>query len=158
MAFGFGPRPGGGCKPHFHAASRWRSVLVVGGRSHNLFGGAALFDYRTEQWATTGRMGVSRSGDSATLLPNGKVLVIGGERAGRCPGFHRTVHACDRDVGLSQEILNAARAFHTATLLPDGKVLVVGGLTTGGGTVELGTLQPRERLHRDVDTAFRLDG
>jgi hypothetical protein len=40
--------------------------------------GALLYDFSTNSYATTGSMNTARSGDSATLLPNGQVLVAGG--------------------------------------------------------------------------------
>jgi hypothetical protein len=80
------------------------------------------------EWSVTGSMGIARGGFSTTLLPDGKVLVVGGDAL---------VEGVDT---ASAELYDPAsgtwtaagsmatpRSGHTATLLPDGKVLVAGG-------------------------------
>ena len=77
-------------------------------------------------------MGTRREVHTATLLPDGKVLVAGGRKGLLANG--------NADVLASAELFDAAtgswtptlgmggpREFHTATLLPDGTVLVAGG-------------------------------
>jgi hypothetical protein len=58
-------------------------VLVSGGTDSSRVGGvtatAELFDSATNRWSLTGSMAVARSGHTATLLKNGKVLVVGGQ-------------------------------------------------------------------------------
>ncbi|MBI4927363.1 MAG: hypothetical protein HY835_06330 [Anaerolineae bacterium] len=79
---------------------------------------------------------------SATLMPNGDVLITGGggENAGgliECHNYvHRWVYADDTftDVPVQKNMHNA-RCAHSTTLLPDGRVVVIGGFTSiGGGT------------------------
>ena len=41
---------------------------------------AQLYDYGAKTWSDTGSMNVARSYHTATLLPNGKVLAVGGVR------------------------------------------------------------------------------
>ena len=80
-----------------------------------------------------------RSGHTATLLPNGKVLVVGG--AGTNTDTPRNAQLYDPATGTwSQAGIITARAGHTATLLPNGKVLVVGGLMILGAAVPVGFL------------------
>jgi Kelch motif len=80
-------------------------------------------------WANTGSMNTTRTAHSATLLPNGQVLVAGG--AGSVGGL------------TSAELYNPAtgkwtftgsmatgRYAHTAVLLPSGEVLVAGGIVS----------------------------
>ncbi|HMP82275.1 MAG TPA: kelch repeat-containing protein, partial [Verrucomicrobiota bacterium] len=70
----------------------------------------------------TGTMHTTRDHHTATLLPNGKVLVAGGYRSTSAELF-------DPGNGTWSVTgsLTFARQFHTATLLPNGKVLVAGG-------------------------------
>ena len=63
---------------------------------------------------------------TATLLPNGKVLVAGGNNS----GILTSAELYDPASGSwsATGSLNTARYQHTATLLPNGKVLVAGGI------------------------------
>jgi hypothetical protein len=77
-------------------------------------------------FAVRGRLTVARSGHTTTLLPGGRLLVIGGSGGS---GIHRTAELCDPVLGgcVPTGSLLAGRMSHTATLLRNGKVLVVGG-------------------------------
>ena len=68
-----------------------------------------------------------RSGHSATLLPNGKVLIAGGMR--RNQDFYRSAELYDPATGNFQPTgpMSVARVGHIAVLLRSGKVLVAGG-------------------------------
>jgi hypothetical protein len=69
-----------------------------------------------------------RADHTATLLPNGKVLVAGGLLEN---GFTAASEVYDPGSGRWSDAgpMVAPRAAHTATLLPDGQVLVSGGFT-----------------------------
>ena len=62
-------------------------VLATGGRIHTgpdysdlkAIADADLYDPATGKWSATGTMTISRTDHSASLLPNGQVLVAGGE-------------------------------------------------------------------------------
>src|SRR5918911_2829578 len=117
------------------------SVLVAGGESHQCsnrgcgFSGvtssAELYNPATGTWSYTGDLSPSRGYHTATLLPNGQVLVAGGVM----PGFTsiNSAEIYDPATGnwSSTASLNTTRSFHTATLLSNGKVLVVGGAHLG---------------------------
>jgi RHS repeat-associated protein len=70
-------------------------------------------------------------GQSTTLLPDGRVLVLGGQGA---QGPTAAVALFDPRTSVTSALppLQQARAWHTATVLPDGTVLVFGGLTASG--------------------------
>ncbi len=77
-------------------------------------------------WVSVGNLNVVRTFHTATLLPDGKVLVVGG---GDGSSLLNSAELYDpaTDTWSSTGSLNTARMNHTATLLPNGKVLVMGG-------------------------------
>jgi hypothetical protein len=83
---------------------------------------------------STGNMTSARSNHTATLLPNGKVLIAGG--AATLPEWPvwATAELYDPSLGIFSPAGNmtVSRSGHTATLLPDGKVLVAGGRVAFG--------------------------
>src|SRR5713226_4742227 len=79
-------------------------------------------------------------GQSATLLPDGRWLLVGGESQ---DGPLATAEI--KDAGTGQTVvlpsgLRSARAWHSATLLPDGNVLVLGGVDAIGATLNIAEL------------------
>ncbi|HJU10495.1 MAG TPA: kelch repeat-containing protein, partial [Candidatus Binataceae bacterium] len=87
---------------------------------------AELYDPVSATWMATGSLGHRRSEHTATLLPNGKVLVAGGFDSG-FPTMSAELYDPATGTWTATGSLTAARADHTATLLPNGKVLVAGG-------------------------------
>jgi hypothetical protein len=80
--------------------------------------------------ATTG-MVAARSGHTATVLPNGTVLIAGGENSPQTVDSHALASAelYDPSIGFSTRTgdMITARYGHSAALLPDGRVLISGG-------------------------------
>ncbi len=77
-------------------------------------------------------MATGRYNHTATLLPNGKVLVAGGMfdvPSENSKTILASAELFDPATGLwsPTDPLSAPRYNHTATLLPNGKVLVAGG-------------------------------
>lgn len=97
-------------------------------------------DCTSPRWVLTGSLATARELHTATLLPNGKVLVAGG----RTIRIDADGHIIQSRLLDSAELYDPAtgtwsvtasmsipRMGHTATPLPDGTVLVVGGATGG---------------------------
>ena len=82
-------------------------------------------------WTVTGSLNTARAGHTATLLPNGQVLVAGGENTA---GFLASAELYNPSTGQWTVTGNMAtpRINHKATLLPNGQVLVSGGDNTTG--------------------------
>src|SRR5437588_742379 len=80
-------------------------------------------------WSFTGNLNAGRDSHTATLLPNGKVLVAGGVGGG---AVLNSAELYDPVTGTWSNTgkLNSGRYSHTATLLSNGKVLIARG---GGG-------------------------
>jgi hypothetical protein len=120
-------------------------VLVAGGGT---WGGPTVYVSSTElydpvagTWATANSMNDARGAHTATLLPNGKVLVAGGIWDVDNPYFTAytqfTAELYDPVSGtwMLTNSMTTARCSHTATLLPSGKVLVAGGVNYNGTTI-----------------------
>ena len=101
-------------------------VLVAGGRDSDMveLASAELYDPATGTWSATGSLNTARYDHTATLLPNGMVLVAGGN-----PDELDSAELYDPATGTWSVTgsLNDGRADHVETLLPNGMVLVAGG-------------------------------
>src|SRR5207249_209659 len=76
------------------------------------------------------------TGQSATLLPSGRWLLLGGE--GTSHEASAMAILVDLASGLRTVVassMTAARSGHTATVLPDGSVLILGGVGPDGHIV-----------------------
>ncbi|HSE37255.1 MAG TPA: Calx-beta domain-containing protein, partial [Blastocatellia bacterium] len=113
---------------------------------------AELYDSATGTWSLTANLNTVRDSHTATLLGNGKVLVVGGDywtTDGNTP--NDGTYPCGVTLTCSPKALNAAELYdvatrtwsvtaslntprlqHTATLLANGKILVAGGCNFSG--------------------------
>ena len=136
----------GETSPRFsHTATLLRDgrVLVVGGVVDDFWGvpteTAEIFDPRDGTWTVTGSLRFARAEHTATLLPDGSVLVAGGYRRelpggwaifGIWPDSERYDPATGTWTLAGS--LGTPRFEHTATALRDGSVLLVGGIEPFG--------------------------
>jgi hypothetical protein len=82
---------------------------------------------RAGPWTLTGSLNTARVAHTATLLPNGMVLVAGGFDTGLDAVGSAELYDPATGSWTVTGSLNTARYYHTATLLPNGMVLVAAG-------------------------------
>lgn len=113
-------------------------VLIAGGTDFILWSGggttggnlasAELFDPATGRFSATGSLTGPRRGQTADLLPSGKVLIAGGASYS-VVSVTGVAELYDPEAGAftaTGSMVNK-REYHTSTLLPSGKVLFIGG-------------------------------
>jgi N-acetylneuraminic acid mutarotase len=112
-------------------------VLVVGGlsvalREGGLFPtqatGAEIYDPSLNHWSMTAPMGVSRLGQTTTRLPDGRVLVAGGEDGSVTVLNSTEIYDPTQDRWISAAPMAVGRFGHLATPMANGDVLVAAGL------------------------------
>jgi hypothetical protein len=94
---------------------------------------AEIFDPTANTFSPTGSLNTARHRHSATLLPDGRVLVIAGYGSG---AWLSSAEIYDPATGLwsPTQPLFAHGVNHTATVLKDGRVLVVAGSKQSGSS------------------------
>lgn len=109
-------------------------VIVTGGQyfdqstlEYIYYKNCELFDPNAETWSMTDSLTNGRSGHTATLLNDGKLLIAGGQNGGE-------INSCEIFDPVTNKWSSAgsllhARSFHSAVLLSDGRVFVSGGIT-----------------------------
>ncbi len=119
-------------------------VLVTGGmpRDSGYFESSAeLYDPDTGTWSLTrGSMTIGRGRHTATLLNDGRVLLVGGKRSSSV-SFGTGLSSAelyDPKTGTFSPAgsMSTERFYHTATLLRDGRVIIVGGAETNSRNEE----------------------
>lgn len=110
-----------------------------------------LTDPATAAWSRVADMAFPRVNVTAVPLPDGQILVIGGQRNGKWaanpdPVLEAEIYNPATDTWTTQPPMTYPRQYHSiAVLLPDGRVLVAGGIDpTLGGT------PARDQRHLEV--------
>jgi len=110
------------------------NVLVAGGHVYSddlvysiTLNKCEIYNVETGLWESTDTLKIARLNHTATVLSDGRVLVVGGSGKNG-----EILNSCEIYNPVTRkwtfvDSLNIARYEHSATLLPNGKVLVAGG-------------------------------
>jgi hypothetical protein len=117
---------------HFLSGNGLTTTLLGNGKVLAYGWGASLYDPATRAWTSVGGQITPRDeGHTATQLPSGQVLIVGGTWSGmraECQLYDPATNAWQATGSTAQ-----ARAGHAAVLLPTGEVLVTGGTAGASG-------------------------
>lgn len=149
-----------------HTATLLQSgkVLIAGGYTPTQVNGsgyldtAELYDPATKTFSTiNSRMSVGRSGHSATLLNNGKVLIAGGWTNNGIFTDSADLYDPSTNTFTPTGRMNIGRANHGSLLLPDGRVLLAGGLgETLGGSISMEIYDPNQgTFQQTIDMRYQ---
>jgi hypothetical protein len=108
-------------------------VLIAGGFAgsggeYNPYRSAELYDPSFGTFESVAEMSIGRSGHTATLLKNGKVLIVGGWTGRYDLRGSAEIYDPALNTFATTGNLVIERAGNTATLLADGRVLIAGGV------------------------------
>lgn len=88
---------------------------------------AEIYDPATDSWSELETPGVPRWNHSATLLPDGSVLLAGGENTAGASRDLEIFNPLTDRITLLAAKLSSPRTNHAAAALRDGRVLILGG-------------------------------
>ena len=122
-------------------------VLLTGGVKNAGFrsalAGAEIYDPGAGAFSATGSMATPREGHTATMLRDGRVLIVGGSGNGVSTLDSAEVYDPSSGTFSRTGHLNQPRVAHVAALLGSGKVLIAGGGRGGmpGGYISYDTAE-----------------
>ncbi len=100
------------------------NILVTGGSGYyDILNSCEIYDYKNDEWRLTTPMNSIRYLHSLVLLPNNKILAIGGWKNRSCEIFDPETETWTYTDSLKDKHWDA----YTVTVLQDGKVLICGG-------------------------------
>ena len=114
-------------------------VLITGGQDSygNLLNSAELYSPTTGTFTSTQDtngttyMNAARSEHTATMLPDGTVLIAAGVGSGAALSSEEIYNPATGDFSLAASGMLTPRSSHTATEMPNGSVLLAGGVNNG---------------------------
>jgi N-acetylneuraminic acid mutarotase len=119
-------------------------VLIAGGLvASGPTNSVELYDPASNSFASAASlptMNTARSGATATLLANGKVLIAGGVGISGALDSVELYDSVSNSFAASTPLMNEARVEAPATLLPNGKVLIAGG-TNSSASVQFDSVE-----------------
>src|SRR5205823_1788173 len=121
-------------------------VLIAGGRTTGggdsaLLAAVEIYDPQTRSFSPTGSLAYRRAGHTATLLPDGRVLIVGGTGAEDTSGVAETYDPQTGSFSLAGNDGYPGRVGHTATLIGRGQrfteafewaIVIIGGVDRFG--------------------------
>ena len=115
-----------------------RALLVGGdawlGQGVSIPDIAQLFAPVSKTWSPAGQINRERFSHTATLLPSGKVLIVGGVNGSAAVMEPELWDPSTSSFSVGQT-MSVARTGHAATSVPGGNVLVVGGTDSAAGSL-----------------------
>lgn len=122
-------------------------VLILGGRDVSHLGldqgesfevpSGLLYDPRSGRFTLVPHaLQVARHDHTATLLPDGRVLIVGGRHEAEILSSAEVFDPAIGESHLLDAHLHTARLQHTASLLNDGRVLIAGGRSRKGKALD----------------------
>jgi hypothetical protein len=111
-------------------------------------------------FVATGSMATPRHCHTATLLPDGWVLITGGRTIDEADTNSAELYIPSEGTFTSTGTMATAHSCHTATLLQDGRVLITGGVHTTIAELydpQTGTFTATGEMHQFGGTATLLD-
>ncbi len=111
-------------------------VLIAGGFTNQTStqptNVAEIYYPNTRIFSVTAPMAYPRAAHTATLMPDGSVIVLGGQTTAGNYLSAAEVYSSTSAVWTTLTPIPTGLSEHTATLLKDGRILVIGGQTSSG--------------------------
>jgi len=117
-----------------------RVLVAGGGDDSGIDYTAEIFDFSSANFTVTGKMTAAHTLHTATLLPDGSVLIAGSYAFAAVAFANAELYDPGAGTFRPTSAMNTTRALHTATLLNGGRVLIAGGNAGAGVSTSLAEL------------------
>ncbi len=138
------------------------ALMMIGGGNDGQLSSADILDFIGGGWTQRISLDTERHHPSTTILPDGKIFVVGGHPKAALPKPQNAllIDPAQNFSVVSTGQMATPRGYHTVSvLLPDGRVLVAGGRTGGvsGANDEQPTMEIYSPPYLDVPTRPVID-